>query len=91
MKPIRILTIPAALLVLAAAGCDTNDAERVVDQETEVFTEPTTETVEVERMTEDTFLVETQTEVSVDTTRIGEGDVGTEVETRQEETPTTNY
>ena len=91
MKFIRLLSLPAALVMFAAAGCDTTDSDRVVEQETEILTEPATETVEVERMTEDTFLVETTTEVSTDTTRI-EGGVSPEVRMRENaETPSTNY
>ncbi len=81
MESNRIFKLAAVILVVGLVGCDTAD-DRMVETEHEIFTEPTLETVEVERMTEDTFLIErtTEVEVNVDTTRI-EGDA----------VPTTNY
>lgn len=72
----RIFPVAAALAFVGLVGCD--GADRGFEQtETEVFTEPATETVEVPVVTEDTFMVErtVETDVSIDTTQIGEGDV----------------
>jgi hypothetical protein len=85
MESTRILKLASALLFVGLIGCDTDDTQ-VIDTEQEIFTEPATETVEIERMTEDTFMVERTTEVTVDTTRIEGDDDLPEAEPSQPET-----
>lgn len=65
----RISGLTAGLVILGMIGCDTEDT-RVIEREREIYTEPTMETVEIERMAEDTFMVERTTEVSVDTVEV---------------------
>jgi hypothetical protein len=72
----RISSLTAALAFFGMVGC--GGADREFEQtEQEIFTQPATETVEVEVMTEDTFLVErtVETRVDVDTTRVDGADV----------------
>jgi hypothetical protein len=67
----QLLTLFTGLAVFGLAACDRDD--RTFEQtEREIFTEPTTETIEVDVLTEDTLMVErtTETRVDVDTVRI---------------------
>jgi hypothetical protein len=69
----RILSAFATFAFVGLVGC--GDDRSVERTEQEIFTQPTTETVEMPVMTEDTFMVERTTEVRVDTTQVDGDDV----------------
>jgi hypothetical protein len=73
MSAKRLLSIFSVFAVVGLVGC--GDDTTVERTEQEIFTQPTTETVEMPVMTEDTFMVERTTEVHVDTTRVDGADV----------------
>jgi len=69
-------TIFSAFATFAFVGLVGCGDDRTVERtEQEIFTQPTTETVEVPVMSEDTFMVERTTEVHVDTTQLDGDDV----------------
>lgn len=72
----RILSLASVFAFVGLVGCGGAD-ESFEQTEQEIFTQPGMETVEVDVMTEDTFMVERtiETEITVDTTRVDGGDV----------------
>jgi hypothetical protein len=73
----RLVHLVAMFALVGLAACGGDDTQTTVESDTTLYTEPTTETVEVERMGEDTLMVErtVETEVDVDTTRIDGDDI----------------
>jgi hypothetical protein len=71
----RLAHLVAAFALVGLVACNGDDRQTTVDADTTLVTQPTTETVEVERMTEDTLMVErrVETDVTVDTTRVEGG------------------
>lgn len=82
----RFFSIAAMAAFIGIVGCDTADRE-FEQTETDIFTEPATEEVEVEIMTEDTFMVErtVETEVDIDTTQIEGDEVPAATESRTDD------
>jgi hypothetical protein len=71
----RLVHLVPMFALAGLVACGTDDTRTTVDADTTMIFEPTTETVEIERMGEDTLLVEerVETEVTVDTTRVDGG------------------
>jgi hypothetical protein len=68
----RMVHFVAAFAIVGLAACGDSDTHTAVDADTTLMTQPTTETMEVQVPAEDTFMVErrTETDVTVDTTRV---------------------
>ncbi|CAN5633778.1 hypothetical protein BH23GEM8_BH23GEM8_04280 [soil metagenome] len=68
----RMVHFVAAFAIVGLVACGGSETETTVSSDTSLVTQPTTETMEVEVAGQDTFMVErrTETEVTVDTTRV---------------------
>ncbi len=79
----RIFTVAAAFAFAGLVGCDSGADQEFEATDQEIFTQPGTETIEVEVPTEDSLLVErnVETTVDVDTTEIGSSINETEITT----------
>jgi hypothetical protein len=71
----RLAHFVAAFALVGLVACNGDDRQTTVDADTTMMTQPTTERVEVDVLSEDTFMVErrVETDVSVDTTRVDGG------------------